>query len=395
MNSTNTTEKSDANKRLVGIDAARGLALIGMFLVHFLPTFNNESMNPTITGLLFSGRSAALFVVLAGVGLAIIAHRQHRTASSLTKKIIIRAVVIAVIGILLGSLGTPVNVILVNYGLLFIIALPFLSASPRTLLIIAFSWLTVGSIAYWMIMNFTDLAYPLLRSPDMADVIQPHIILADAFVGGYYPILTWGFYLFIGLWLGRVLMLSADKKKLAQRLISTGAITTGLTLIINYLVIVFSNLIQNLDENIAHMGSSEIVQRLNVGMTEKELLTEPLWFFLTTPHSNSPVSLLHGAGTAFLVIGLFLLIAHWRKGALSFLTTLGTMPLSLYAWHIILFYFITHPNGNVEIIGGMITLIAGAVLVLMFGSGKRKAPLEALTTSLSNSVSKKNRNPNE
>lgn len=389
---SNIREPDSKSRRLVGLDAARGLALIGMFLVHFIPVFNLQTMSPTPTGLLFAGRSAALFVVLAGVGLAIVAHRHRRrkaSSSSLARKIIIRAAVIAVIGILLGTLGTPVSVILVNYALLFIIALPFLSARPTTLLLSAFGWLGLGSVAYWLIMNTADLiSYPLLRSPGVTDLAEPHIILADALFAGYYPILTWGFYLLIGLWIGRVLMEAAARQRdrIAVLLTVYGAVIAGTTLIIHSLTVIFSNVVSSLAESIDHMSTQEVSQRLLTGLTEPELFTEPWWFLLATPHSNSPLSLLHSTGTALMVIGVCLLIARWQNGrALSLFTVLGTMPLTLYAWHILLFFFLAHPNSTVESIGGMVTLIAGAVLILVYGSRKpkRKAPLEALTTALS------------
>ncbi|BAS08300.1 hypothetical protein AHiyo4_17220 [Arthrobacter sp. Hiyo4] len=59
---------SQAVGRLRGIDAARGLALLGMMATHLLPTFEaNADLTPTWIGLTFSGRAAALFAVLAGV----------------------------------------------------------------------------------------------------------------------------------------------------------------------------------------------------------------------------------------------------------------------------------------------------------------------------------------
>ena len=58
--------------RLYGIDAARGLALLGMMATHLLPTFESTAeLAPTWVGLTFSGRASALFAVLAGVGLAL------------------------------------------------------------------------------------------------------------------------------------------------------------------------------------------------------------------------------------------------------------------------------------------------------------------------------------
>ena len=56
--------------RLVAVDAARGLALVGLTAVHFLPQSYPDNDRPTLSWLLFAGDSAALFALLAGVSLA-------------------------------------------------------------------------------------------------------------------------------------------------------------------------------------------------------------------------------------------------------------------------------------------------------------------------------------
>ncbi|VEI51695.1 heparan-alpha-glucosaminide N-acetyltransferase domain-containing protein [Kocuria rosea] len=57
-------------RRLAGIDAARGMALIGMISIHIMPSWDPVTFEPTAQWTVFAGRSAALFALLAGVGLA-------------------------------------------------------------------------------------------------------------------------------------------------------------------------------------------------------------------------------------------------------------------------------------------------------------------------------------
>jgi uncharacterized membrane protein len=57
--------------RVIGVDVTRGIALFGMMSVHVLPTFNDNG-TPTAATVVASGRSAATFVVAAGVSLAFI-----------------------------------------------------------------------------------------------------------------------------------------------------------------------------------------------------------------------------------------------------------------------------------------------------------------------------------
>ena len=126
------------SSRLTGIDAARGAALLGMMSTHFMPTFGpSPSWEPTFVGLVFSGRSAALFAVLAGIGLALGTGKQEpRTGKELWSArggVAMRALVIAVVGLILGGLDVNVAVILVHYAVLFLCILPFLGLRLKAL----------------------------------------------------------------------------------------------------------------------------------------------------------------------------------------------------------------------------------------------------------------------
>jgi uncharacterized membrane protein len=69
---TGTTAKS----RIIGIDVARGFALAGMLAVHVFYTFNSEG-SPSIATQFASGRAAAMFAMMVGVGLALVTGGRH------------------------------------------------------------------------------------------------------------------------------------------------------------------------------------------------------------------------------------------------------------------------------------------------------------------------------
>src|ERR687890_1166958 len=111
--------------RLQGIDAARGLALLGMMATHLLPTFeSNADLTPTWIGLTFSGRAAALFAVLAGVGLALSTGKNRPLGgaelSAARRGVALRALVIAAVGLTLGGVEVNLAIILVHYAVLFL-----------------------------------------------------------------------------------------------------------------------------------------------------------------------------------------------------------------------------------------------------------------------------------
>ncbi len=107
---------------------ARCLALLGMVTTHVVSPRDADgtlSFGQALAG----GRSAALFAVLAGVSLALMTGRRvpvrgrERAARSLG--IVVRALLIAGLGLFLGGLGSGLAIILTYYGLLFLLGLPF------------------------------------------------------------------------------------------------------------------------------------------------------------------------------------------------------------------------------------------------------------------------------
>src|SRR5690606_29876798 len=68
-------------RRLVGVDAARGAALLGMIAVHSLSEADAAG-RPTVEYTVVSGRAAALFGVLAGVGVAFLTGRRQVAQSA-------------------------------------------------------------------------------------------------------------------------------------------------------------------------------------------------------------------------------------------------------------------------------------------------------------------------
>jgi len=67
--------------RLEGVDAARGVALLGMIAVHSLYQ-STASGRSTWSFTLFGGQAAAAFAVLAGVGIAFMTGRRRTPLSA-------------------------------------------------------------------------------------------------------------------------------------------------------------------------------------------------------------------------------------------------------------------------------------------------------------------------
>lgn len=320
--------------RLTGVDAARGLALVGMMATHVFPEVVAGST--ALSHVVFSGRASALFAVLAGVGLALSTGGTRPPAgadlASARRGIWARAAVIAGIGLLLGVWPSGVAVILVNYGALFVVATAFLALRARALAVVATVWLVVAPV-------LSQVLRPLVAEPSyavtsVADVVRPVGAAVELLLTGYYPVLTWTGYLLLGLAVGR------------SPLRRTG---TAMTLaVVGTAVAVAAWVVSGaLTDRATTQGALPAELPTLYGTTPVGLSAGPVgpvrlegswwWLVVRVPHSGTPFDLVHTAGCALAVVGVALLVLRARPAAalLTPLVAAGTMTLSLYTAHVL------------------------------------------------------------
>ena len=122
----------------MGFDIARGLAVIGMVAAHVAePALDFDWGDAATWPDIVNGRSAILFALLAGVSIALMTGRTQRPTEeqmpAVRLRLLGRGITIFIIGLLLEQLGTSVLIILTLYGILYVVALPFVRARRRTL----------------------------------------------------------------------------------------------------------------------------------------------------------------------------------------------------------------------------------------------------------------------
>src|SRR4051812_1329328 len=127
-------------ERFLGVDIARGVALFSMLAANIWDAAVGtigEDGEPTLAAMTVTGRSATMFVMVAGISLAFITGGrrpvQGRARRAAAVGLIVRALLIAAIGLALGNGSPDLIVILPYYGLFFLLAIPFLGLRPRTL----------------------------------------------------------------------------------------------------------------------------------------------------------------------------------------------------------------------------------------------------------------------
>lgn len=168
--------------RIVGIDVARGLAVLGMFVAHTLPRVNDDE-------LIVDGRSSILFATLAGVSLGLLtgaAQPERSDRGVARRRIAMRAAVIFMLGVALSVLPSNIAVILDYYGVMFLLMLPVLYLPRPVLAALA----PILAVAAPVAASAVNAVGPL---DGWAGVAAEYLLV------GSYPALVWMPFLIVGL----------------------------------------------------------------------------------------------------------------------------------------------------------------------------------------------------
>ena len=328
--------------RLAGIDAARGLALLGMMATHVLPTFeSNAQLTPTWAGLLFSGRASALFAVLAGVGLALSTGKQQplegSALSAARRGIACRALVVGAVGLSLGGLEVNIAIILVHYAVLFLCILPFIGLGVKRLLGLAAGWVLASPVMAFLLRPWLLAATPPLQlghNPGWDDFSRSASLLGDLFLTGYYPVFQWIAYLLIGLAIGRLALTTAA---LPVLLLAGGTVLAVLAKWFSIVMMEDWGGLAALQARFAD-PAYPLDSLLQVNLAGVEQSGSWWWLATSAPHSGTTLDLLHTSGVAAAAIGACLLLGRLGQWVeLDLLLPLrgaGAMTLSLYTAHL-------------------------------------------------------------
>ncbi len=181
--------------RLDAIDAARGLALIGMMMVN-LGTVRSDGWFNAVWTLPF-GRASILFVVLAGLGMSLFLTSRRHDARR-WPVLVWRALIFLLGGLALQVLTPAVSVILPTYGVLFLGALLWRRLSDRALAVVALLMLGLGPV---IVLAHQIPGEHKTRMPTLGEA--PSTIVHSLFLSGAYPLLVWVVPFLAGMWLGR------------------------------------------------------------------------------------------------------------------------------------------------------------------------------------------------
>ena len=137
--------------RIHGLDIARAVAIIGMMAAHLGPWAGRPALaEPATWPAVVNGYPSALFAVLAGVSIGIIA-RKGVAAGGVEllrsrMRLGARAVILIALGLVLASLQSEVMVVLVPMGAMFLVVLPLVTARTTTVAGVAAALAVLGPL---------------------------------------------------------------------------------------------------------------------------------------------------------------------------------------------------------------------------------------------------------
>lgn len=369
--------------RVVGVDVARALALVGMMATHLLPGLVGTRVPwaQQVAG----GRAAALFAVLAGVSVALVSGRTRplrgRSRYAVSVRLVVRSLVIGALGLALGLVPTGIAVILAYYAVLFLLGLPFLGLRAPALAVLAGVWAVAGP-ALSLVLR-PHLPPHEVGSPTPASLGSPLHLLNELLFVGYYPAAVWLAYLLAGMAIGRTDLL---RKGTGVVLLAGGVCLAVAVTVLSRVLLSRDDAWAALAATYPDQGVGEDPALLAATLTHGLHGTTPTdsWWWMATiaPHSGSPLDLLQTIGSATAVVGLCLLATRVHTRVWAAVFGAGAMTLSLYTLHVLIMGEGWWPD--LEAPGSypdqvLIVLGVGAVFALV----PLRGPLESVVSVLS------------
>jgi uncharacterized membrane protein len=340
--------RAKADRRILGLDVARSIALIGMVATHIFPMVDQNDGTPSLAWELFAGRAMALFIVVAGIGLAISSGGARPPApgerSGVAAAIATRAVLLTIIGLALGQVVTRTYVILPFYGVMFLLAVPLLRLSPRRLVGVAAATTIAAPVLMQGVRD--SLPFPSYTpggeyvNPTFGSLAHPGRLLSELFLTGVYPALPLMVYICVGIALGRLLVGVAASNRSALPAVACRLFLGGIVLALlaswgSSLLLHQAHGLDHIREASTNLDDEQINDVLVWGPDPTLPTTTWWWLAIKAPHSSTPLDLMHTVGTSVAAVGGSVLLGMMARRTIRPLATAGTMTLSLYCLHVL------------------------------------------------------------
>ncbi len=376
--------------RVLGVEAARGVALLGMVAVHALND-SDELGRPTWSFTIFGGRAAALFAVLAGIGIAFITHRRRVRMSDGTRAVAtlgVRALAIGAIGLALGNTEASVaSVILPAYAVMVLLAIPLVFL-PTWLVAFVAVVVTAGAPVLQHVL-LPPQPNPGLENPAFAELTsQPGALAVELALTGEFPAVTWLAYLCVGLVIGR---LTLTRMRVILGLLGVGAVLAAAAPVASHVLLHKYQGLQQiwLAQPTSGVTRADTTALLTFGGDGSTPTSTWWWLAVDKPHTGTPLNLLGTIGSAVALLAIMLLAARaarpWLRRPISVLlvplAAAGSMTLTFYVLHIMFM------NSDLDTLAPMTGFVWQVVAIVLVGTSwwatAGRGPLEGLVAVLS------------
>jgi hypothetical protein len=297
-------EAAPRRGRILGIDVARAAAIIGMVMVHVGPVRIEDPTLGEQAYALVHGRASVLFVLLAGVGVSLLAgNRGAARLRGAWARLCWNALLLLPLGLVLQNLDHGVRVILQYYAVYFLVAGIAMHLGDRLLLGVALAATVLSPALTLALFRWRPSAFDT-SSTSWGDPLL--LVARQLLVTGSYPVLVWGAPLLFGVWLGR--------RGLATRAVRWRMLGGGAVLAV-----------------VASLASTALVGWLG------EPVDDGSWLLLATddPHSEMPLWVLGSTGSATAVLGGALLLAERLPRLTWPLAAFGQLAFTVYVGHLL------------------------------------------------------------
>ncbi len=351
--------------RTLGLDVARGVAVLGMFTVHLGPDDDGSGFDIAVN--VAHGRSSALFAVLVGVTLIAIVdrHRAQPGAPGLAAwiAVAVRAGILVALGTVLTAAGAPVEVILAYYGVYLLMVVPMCGFSARRLAWIAAAWALIGPQVLFIVRPIVEGLAP--------DSVDP-------FVTGTYPALSWIPLVLAGMAIGRT-DFAAWRTRGWAALFGVGLAVIG-----------YGGswaLLRRLPGVDPVLQNSSLWWANSDGYFDHEHWS---WLLVAAPHTQTTLSVIGNTGVALvLIVSLSAAIDRCRalRWPVKPVAAVGSMSLTAYVAHIVGIWVLDAHGFAVQswsAVAGFIVIIAVAATAWSrwFGRGPVEAMLHYCSTAV-------------
>ncbi|SDE52443.1 DUF418 domain-containing protein [Pseudonocardia oroxyli] len=375
-------------ERVNGVDAARGLAVLGMVLTHVA-----VAAAGTVPFTVAAGRSAILFGVLAGVSLALATGGPDaRVTPRARGRIAVRSALLFALGLGLATVSTGPMVILCTYALLFLLALPALRWRPRALLLTALAWAVVAPAVSFLLRSAfpSDTAGGSVSPGDLTSWAAAGDAAVRLLLTGAYPVLTWVPFVLVGLAIGR-LDLRAAAVRIRVAFAGLGAAVAGYGGSRLALDVLGGRAAIRAALAPIAAQTGVPVDQLTAVLEQGALGTTgtitPAFLLVATPHSGTTFEILGSAGVAAMIIaGACALPSR----VLVPLSAVGRLAASVYVLHIVAIALLDGLapgwNGRPSTAFVATAVFAAVILVVALLWRHRRGPVEWVLHTLPEAV---------